>query len=135
MIGINDTYTYCRCRGNHCNIKEDASIKCYSTPSVDETTLSLYNFSQLRNQNFFTDENLIFCPTAQCYRYGELKHAKGQLISKWFLGSSISPKKQTSKFNFTNEQIQLYYYDTSGRLVFVRFLEKSTTPNNHFEIN
>ena len=40
---------------------------------------------------------------------------KGQLISKWFLGSSISSKKM-------NEGIRLYYYDTSGRLVFVRFL-------------
>ena len=27
-------------------------------------------------------------------------------------------------FQKTNKQIQLYYYDTSGRLVFVRFLEE-----------
>ena len=30
-----------------------------------------------------------------------LSRTKGQLISKWFLGSSISSKKQTNKFNFT----------------------------------
>ena len=41
--------------------------------------------------------------------------AKGQLISKGVLMSSISSKK-------TNEGIRLYYYDTSNRLVFVRFL-------------
>jgi hypothetical protein len=27
-------------------------------------------------------------------------------------------------FQKTNKQIRLYYYDTSGRLVFVRFLEE-----------
>ena len=42
---------------------------------------------------------------------------KGQLISKGVLMSSISSKK-------TNEGIRLYYYDTSNRLVFVRFLEE-----------
>ena len=44
-------------------------------------------------------------------------HGKGQIISKWFLVSSISYKK-------TNERIWLYYYDTSSRLVFVHFLEE-----------
>ena len=38
---------------------------------------------------------------------------KGQLISKWFLGSSISFKKRANEFNFT-----------TMRLVFVRFLEE-----------
>ena len=31
-----------------------------------------------------------------------------------------------------NEQIQLYYYDTSGRLVFVRFLEEIDDPKKPF---
>ena len=35
----------------------------------------------------------------------------------------------------TNEQIRLYYYDTSGRLVFVRFLEEIDVPQKRFEIN
>ena len=35
----------------------------------------------------------------------------------------------------TNEQIRLYYYDTLGQLVFVRFLEEIDDPENHFEIN
>ena len=36
----------------------------------------------------------------------------------------------------TNEQIPLmYYYDNSGRLVFVRFLEEIDDPKNRFEIN
>ena len=32
----------------------------------------------------------------------------------------------------TNEQIRLYYYDTSGRLVFVRFLEEINDPKKPF---
>ena len=48
---------------------------------------------------------------------------KGQVILKWFLGSSISFKKRTNEFVFTSMQI-----------VFVRFLEeiddlKKTFPN------
>ena len=50
---------------------------------------------------------------------------KAQLISKWFLGSSIFLQKM-------NEQIRLYYYDTSSRLVFVRFLEEIDDPKKPF---
>ena len=35
----------------------------------------------------------------------------------------------------TNKRIRLYYYDTSGRLVFVHFLEEIDDPKKHFEIN
>ena len=45
------------------------------------------------------------------------KDAKGQLISKCLFGV----------FNFsqkTNDEIQLYCYDTTGRLVFVRILRE-----------
>ena len=41
--------------------------------------------------------------------------AKGRLISKWFFGVIDFLQK-------TNDRIRLYYYDTSVRLVFVRFL-------------
>ena len=41
--------------------------------------------------------------------------AKGQLILKWFFGVIDFLQK-------TNKRIRLYYYDTSGRLVLVRFL-------------
>ena len=58
----------------------------------------------------------------------DLTLCKGQLISKWFLVSSISSKK-------TNERILLYYYDTSSRIVFVHFLEEIDGTQNHFEIN
>ena len=34
----------------------------------------------------------------------------------------------------TNEKIRLYYYETSSRLVFVRFLEEIEDIKNHFEI-
>ena len=34
----------------------------------------------------------------------------------------------------TNERIIPYYYETSGRLVFVQFLEEIDNPRNHFEI-
>ena len=49
--------------------------------------------------------------------------AKGQLISKDFLVSSILPKNERKN-----------YYDTRGRIVFVRFLEELKTPKRHFEI-
>ena len=50
---------------------------------------------------------------------------KGQLISKWFLGSSISSKKRMNEFVFT-----------SVRHVFVRFLEEIDDPKkNLFDIN
>ena len=35
----------------------------------------------------------------------------------------------------TNEKIRLYYYGTSSRIVFVRFLGELKTPKRHFEIN
>jgi hypothetical protein len=35
----------------------------------------------------------------------------------------------------TNEKIQLYYYGTSSRIVFDRFLGELKTPKIHFEIN
>ena len=50
---------------------------------------------------------------------------KGQLIAKWFFGVIDFLQK-------TNEQIRLYYYDTSGRLVFVRFLEEIDDPKKPF---
>ena len=46
----------------------------------------------------------------------EIFCTKGQTKSKWFFQADISKK--------TKEQIQLYYYDTLGRFVFVRFLEE-----------
>ena len=48
---------------------------------------------------------------------------KGQVILKWFLGSSISFKKRTNEFVFT-----------SMRHVFVRFLGESLARKKHFEI-
>ena len=50
---------------------------------------------------------------------------KGQLISKWFFGVIDFLQKM-------NERIRLYYYDTSGRLVFVRFLEEIDDPKKPF---
>ena len=41
---------------------------------------------------------------------------KGQVISKALFGISILPKNERKKFDLTT------MYDTSGRLVFVRFL-------------
>ena len=37
---------------------------------------------------------------------------KGQLISKWFLGSSISSKKRTNEFDFTTmiSQVDLFSF-------------------------
>ena len=53
---------------------------------------------------------------------------KGQLISKGLVGILNSSKKWMKKFD-------LQYYDTSGRLVFIRFLEELKTPKSPFEIN
>ena len=49
----------------------------------------------------------------------------GQLISKWFFGVINFLQK-------TNKQIQLYYYDTLGCLVIVRFLEEIDNPKKTF---
>ena len=53
--------------------------------------------------------------------------SKGQFISKWFLGSSISSKKRTKEFDFTTmiPQVDLFSFV---------FWRKSKTPKNHFEI-
>ena len=53
---------------------------------------------------------------------------KGQLISKGLVGILNSSKIQPKKFN-------LQYYNTSGCLVFVRFLDELKTPKSPFEIN
>ena len=53
------------------------------------------------------------------------KLAKGQTKSKQFFQANISSKKQTNKFYFTT-------YETSGRLVFVRFLEEIEDTKNTF---
>ena len=50
---------------------------------------------------------------------------KGHLISKLFFGVIDILQK-------TNERIRLYYYDTSGRLVFIRFLEEIDDPKKAF---
>ena len=51
-------------------------------------------------------------------RETHLWQTKGQTNSKWFFQDNVSSKK-------TNERIRFYYYDTSGRLVFVHFLEET----------
>ena len=53
---------------------------------------------------------------------------KGQTKSKWFSQADISSKK-------TDEQILLYYYETSGWLFSFVFWKKLKTPKRHFEIN
>ena len=60
--------------------------------------------------------------------YWKVASIKGQVISKWFLGSSISSKKWTNEFNFTTmiSQVDLFSFV---------FWRKSMTPKNHFEIN
>ena len=50
---------------------------------------------------------------------------KGQLISKGLFVILNSPKKGTKKIRF-------YYYDTSGQLVFVRFLGEIETTKKTF---
>ena len=49
---------------------------------------------------------------------------KGQTKSKQFFQADVSSKKRT------NEWILLYYFETSGRLVFVRFLEEIEDTKN-----
>ena len=52
---------------------------------------------------------------------------KGQIISKWFLVSSISSKKRMKELDFTTmiPQVDLFSFV---------FWRKSKTPKNHFEI-
>ena len=56
---------------------------------------------------------------------------KGQLISKGNLWYPQFFQKRTIKRKNSIWQ----YYDTSGRIVSVRFLEELKTPKRHFEIN
>ena len=56
---------------------------------------------------------------------GKISVAKGQLISNWFFWVIGFLQK-------TNERIRLYYYDTSGWPVFVRFLEEIDDPKQPF---
>ena len=53
-------------------------------------------------------------------------YIKGQLISKglfWY----------PQFFQKINEKIRLYYYDTSGRLAFIRFLEEFEDTKKTFQ--
>ena len=71
---LNDILTFCECRDNMCNIKEESTIKCYSTPVFDRQNLVRYDVENLHEQNFFDNEkNLIACPplTKQCYSRGK----------------------------------------------------------------
>ena len=52
--------------------------------------------------------------------------SKGQKKSKWFFQVDVSSKKQTNRFYI------LYYYETSGRLVFVCFLDEIEDTNKTF---
>ena len=51
--------------------------------------------------------------------------SKGQTKSKQFFQADVSSKR-------TNKGILLYYYETSGRLVFVRFLKEIEDIKNSF---
>ena len=53
---------------------------------------------------------------------------KGQKKSKWFFQVDFSSKKRTNEFDFTT------YYETSGRLVFLRFLEEIEDTKKTFRI-
>ena len=71
-------------------------------------------FHQIFLVNNKIANNLVFGRESTKYEPG----TKGQLISKGIFGILNSSKK-------TNENIQLYYYDTSGRLVFIRFFGRN----------
>ena len=72
-VEVDGNITYCRCRGQLCNVKKESTIQCYSTPILDENLQTLYNIPKLINQNFFSETNIVSCPIdiAQCYRYGK----------------------------------------------------------------
>ena len=55
-------------------------------------------------------------------------HVKGQITSKANYGI-------LNFFQKTNEQIQFYYYDTSGWLVFVHFLEEIEDTKDILKLN
>ena len=52
---------------------------------------------------------------------------KGQVITKYLFGTFNSPQKRTKNL--------IYYYGTSSRIVFVRFLGEVKTPKINFETN
>ena len=61
------------------------------------------------------------------YLLKDLACCKGQAKSKWFFASWCF-------FQKTNKWIQLYCYDTAGRLIFVRFLEEIEDNKKTFPI-
>jgi hypothetical protein len=86
----------------------------------------------LHCQQLQSDSNFTENPCASSvYLYCKLTctaYCKGQLISKGLVGILSFSKKQMKKFN-------RMYYDTSGQLLFVQFLEELKTPRSPFEIN
>ena len=66
---------------------------------------------------------LVSSKTLHTYKIG----TKGQLILKCLFCIFNSSKE-------THQKIRLYYYGTSSRIVFARFLGELKTPKRHFEI-
>ena len=82
MVELNGNFTYCRCRGKMCNDNKKNGIRCFSTPSTDTETESLYHLEKLRSHNFFKEENLLNCPPGikQCYYYGKSLMSSGTSV-------------------------------------------------------
>ena len=71
-VDVNGTFTYCRCRGQLCNLPNKSALKCFSTPYIGEEIQPLQSSDDLKEQNFFAEKNLVSCPPdiKQCKRYG-----------------------------------------------------------------
>ena len=69
-----------------------------------------------------------FWPVGNTEKKWAIKYAKGQLISKWFLGPSLSSKQRTNQLDFTTVKPLVDLFS------FV-FWRKLTTPKNLLEIN
>ena len=77
-VDVNDTFKFSRCKGHLCNKKKESTIQCYSSPSVDEKTHTLYPItSQL--------DDPISCPIniTQCYRYGKYEQKLSYISILW----------------------------------------------------
>ena len=113
-------------------------------PTVTQYCITLVtdrnNYSKLNKHQVYFQWIIYFCLNQNdssgyksCWSHDKLNKAwvmamvsiKGQLISKWFFGVIDFLQKM-------NEQIRRYYYDTSGRLVFVCFLEEIDDPKKPF---
>ena len=95
-------------------------LEMYSSVCLVIEFPKLFRF-QDKTELVSRDGDFLWPLTSRGHFFSKWANSKGQLILKWFLGSSISSKKRMNEFVFT-----------SMRHVFVCFLEEIHDPKKPF---